>query len=303
MAKILKNNSGSTVNISDVGISIPNATNYTINPIEFGLYAASANVQTLVTAGTLIVNDGYDDLDKVTGLKHIQQESVPRDTSLNTTIELLTVANNTLTLSVNSRSVYILSGAVSGQIIKLPDALTLTVGHRFQFWNKSSVPVTIKDFLSGLIISLNPNRRLECVLESKGTAAGVWTSDANIFTGVADSQSRFATTCGFDGSASTGRYLEFSSNVDSNQSGFVIPRTLLIKELSFAIQTASAVTFQVIRFTTVETVLTTINTIAGQRKTQVTGLNITMLAGEEIRVKCSAGTGSRTVFAIFMVYV
>jgi len=300
--KILKNNSGSSVSIPDAGIVIPNASNYTINPNEFGLFAASTNTQTLVSAGTLVVNDGYDDLDKVTGVKHLQQESVPRDTSLNTVIQLLTVANNTLTLTVSSRSVYILDGSVAGQIIKLPDATTLTPGHRFQFWNKSTAPVTINDFSSGLIVSLSPNRRLECVLESKPNAAGVWVTDANIFTGVADSQSRFATTCGFDGTASSGRYLEFSSNVGSNISGFVVPRTLLLKELSFAIQTNSAVTFTVYKFTTVKTVLTTISTTAGQRKVSVTGLNITLLQNEELRVKCSAGSGARPVFGIFMVY-
>lgn len=62
MSKILKNNSGSTVTISDTGVSIPNASQYVIPAQDYWLWAASGNVVTAIGAGNLVVNDGSSDL-------------------------------------------------------------------------------------------------------------------------------------------------------------------------------------------------------------------------------------------------
>jgi hypothetical protein len=302
MAKTVRNTTASPVIITDLGLTISASSTYTVPPQEYSLWAASVNLETLIQNNTLVVNDGYGDLDPTTGLKHIRQEGVPRDTSLLTTVELLTVANSTVSLTASSTLVYILSGTVSGQIIKLPSAQTITRGHRFQFWNKSNTVVSIRDFGNNILVTLNPNRRVELILESSATTNGVWTSDSSIFTGVADTQSRFCTSCGFDGNASTGRYLEFSSNVDSNQSGFLIPRNLLLKELSLTVQANSTITFGVYKFVSgVETLLTSISTTASRAR-YITDLNIALNAGEEVRVKCTSGSASRPVFFMFMVY-
>lgn len=304
MAKILKNQTLSPISISDLGISIPaSPTSYVINPTEYPLFAASANLATQINNGNIRVNDGFDDLDSTTGLNHIQRESVPRNTSLITAINLITVANTTTTFTASSRLVHILSGSINGQVIRLPNAQTITPGHRYQFWNKSITPVAIQTFTGVSIINLAPNRRLECILESNATTSGTWTSDADIFSGVADSLSRFSASCGFDGNASNGRYLEFNSNVDSNQSGFALPRPTLLKEISLATQTTTTVTFGVYKFSgTTETLLTSVVLPAGQRVFSVTGLNIQYLTNEEIRVKCTAGAASRPLMKLFMVY-
>lgn len=302
--KLLKNQTGSPITIPDLGLSIPaSPATFTINPNEYPLFAASVNLATQISNGNIKVNDGYDDLDPTTGLKHIQQESVPRDTSLITALNAQATANSTLTLTASSRLVYIFTGTTAGQIVKLPDATTITAGHRFQFWNTSTQIVTVQNGASGLIASLLPSRRLEMVLQTAGTQAGVWVSDANIFTGVADSLSRFAASCGFDGNASSGRYLEFNSNVNSNQAGFILPRNTLLKEIAMATQTTTAITFTVYKYISgIETSLTTLSITTGNRTAYTTGLNIQYLAGEEIRVKCTSGSASRPVFTMFMVY-
>lgn len=116
------------------------------------------------------------------------------------------------------------------------------------------------------------------------------------------SQARFAITCGFDGTASSGRYLEFSSNVDSNQAGLTLPRNAVIRELSFAIKTAGTVTFTVYSYNgTSETTLTTLS-VTSARTASVNGLNISVASGLELRVKCTSGSGSRPVFALFLVF-
>lgn len=62
MSKILKNNSGSNVTVSDTGVTINNGNQYVIPPQDYLLWAASDDVVTEVGAGNLVVNDGSVDL-------------------------------------------------------------------------------------------------------------------------------------------------------------------------------------------------------------------------------------------------
>jgi hypothetical protein len=121
----------------------------------------------------------------------------------------------------------------------------------------------------------------DAIVESRNTAEG---------------KSRFLACCGFDGNASNGRYLEFNSNVDSNQSGFVIPRAAVMHELSLVHTSNSAVNFNILNWNgTTETLLTSISTTASQRKATVTGLTISLAENSELRVKCTSGSSSRPI--------
>jgi hypothetical protein len=62
LSKILKNSSGSSQIVDDTGVTIPNATNYTIPPTDYTLWASSSNVITKIGAALLVVNDGSTDL-------------------------------------------------------------------------------------------------------------------------------------------------------------------------------------------------------------------------------------------------
>lgn len=72
MSKILKNDSGSTVTVNDTGVSIPNASQYTIQPQDYLLWAASSDVVTQVGNGNLVVNDGSFDLSISDGIDLIK---------------------------------------------------------------------------------------------------------------------------------------------------------------------------------------------------------------------------------------
>lgn len=118
----------------------------------------------------------------------------------------------------------------------------------------------------------------------------------------AESISRFVISSGFNGTASTGRYLDFSSNVGSNISGFVMPRDGFIKELSLAVALNATTTIQVIKWNGVsETVLTSIS-LVGARKNTVANLNIAVNSNDELRVKVSSGFSSRPIMFIFCVF-
>lgn len=111
----------------------------------------------------------------------------------------------------------------------------------------------------------------------------------------ATSISRWATCCGFDGSASVGRYLEYSANVDSDKAGLVITRNCLLKELGLTCNTVSTTTIQILKWDGVsETLLTSIS-LSSQQKAILTGLNVSLVALDEIRVKTSSGSSSRPI--------
>jgi hypothetical protein len=115
----------------------------------------------------------------------------------------------------------------------------------------------------------------------------------------AEGKARWMATAGFDGNASTGRYLEFNSNVDSNQSGLIIPVPTILKELTISVNTAATVTFSIYSWNgTTETLLTSISTSAA-RYNRVTGLNIALNYPNEIRVKCTSGSCSRPITFLF----
>lgn len=65
MAKIIKNLTSSPVAIRDTGVVVPASSTYIIPPQDYLLWAASTNTVSYIDAGTLIVNDGEVDLNKI----------------------------------------------------------------------------------------------------------------------------------------------------------------------------------------------------------------------------------------------
>lgn len=111
----------------------------------------------------------------------------------------------------------------------------------------------------------------------------------------------YVTTCGFDGNASSGRYLEFTSNVDSNQSGFVTHVTSTIVAATLAVQASSTITFTVYQYNGItETTLGTVSTSASKTGS-TTSVSWLVPQGREIRVKCTSGSASRPVCVLYIV--
>jgi hypothetical protein len=304
MAKILKNTTGSTVAVSDTGVTLPaSPTAYTIPPQDFPLWASSANIVNLINAGTVIVNDGYGDLSKDLSIKHLQEESIPRATSLITTTNVQATANSTLTLTVSSSLSQIFTGTTAGQILKLPDATTLVNGYKYDVWNLSTQNVVVNNNGNSALATFSSNTKCSIILQSNGTSNGTWVFESALVVGNTETKARFLASSGFDGNASTGRYLEFNSNVDSNVTGFILPRNAVLKEISYGQQVNAAVTWEVRRQTpTPITTLATVTLISSERKKTITGLNINIAAGEELSVYCTAGACARPIMYLFFIF-
>ena len=71
MTKILKNTTASIVFINDTGVSINASGQYIIPHTDYLLWAASLDYQSLVTAGTIVVNNGSIDFAPNDGIRYI----------------------------------------------------------------------------------------------------------------------------------------------------------------------------------------------------------------------------------------
>lgn len=75
MSKILKNTAGTATNIESFGVEIPASTNYTIEPQDYLLLSKASVISeltTLINAGTIVVNDGVNDLSATAGINFLK---------------------------------------------------------------------------------------------------------------------------------------------------------------------------------------------------------------------------------------
>lgn len=73
MSKILKVVGGSPIVIADTGVTLPaSPTTFTIDPMDYWLWAASSNIVTQIGSGAVVVNDGSADLSIADGVDLIK---------------------------------------------------------------------------------------------------------------------------------------------------------------------------------------------------------------------------------------
>lgn len=110
---------------------------------------------------------------------------------------------------------------------------------------------------------------------------------------------RFAVCAGFDGTASTGRWLEFITNVPSNTSPFILARSGALKELTLVGGNASQTgTVTIYKNGSAWTTIA----LAAQKKNAIVGLNLTFNALDEISMRLTAGSIPQPMCYIFVVY-
>lgn len=91
MAKILKNTTGSIININDIGISIPTASEYIIQNQDYLLLSSSVDVETLINSGDIVVNDGLSDLSSTIGKEYIKYPDSAKSILFNNSVSQFSV--------------------------------------------------------------------------------------------------------------------------------------------------------------------------------------------------------------------
>lgn len=105
---------------------------------------------------------------------------------------------------------------------------------------------------------------------------------------------RFLVIAGFDGTASTGRWLEMSKSVPSNDTPFVFPKNAYLTEFSYACTASTTVTFGV--YINAVKVLNLVMTAA---QTGATVQQVTVNSLDKMSWKVESGSCSRPIVATF----
>lgn len=105
------------------------------------------------------------------------------------------VSASTLQLVALSTVQQVFTGSVPGQIINLPDALTLLTGQVYYLWNQSSTTIILQRYDSSTVKVLLPAYVIQITLRDNSTSTGVWDyvvhSDTNIHYRVATNETDF----------------------------------------------------------------------------------------------------------------
>jgi len=83
-------------------------------------------------------------------------------------------AASTYTLAVASEASLIFTGTTAGQIVRLGDATTYSVGHIYIIHNNSTQSVTVQNNATTTLFTLGASQRTIIVLQNNTTAAGIW---------------------------------------------------------------------------------------------------------------------------------
>ncbi len=127
------------------------------------------------------------------------------------------------------------------------------------------------------------------------TAEEVQTALEEIYN-LAKNASRGAIGCGFDGTASSGRWLEFFANNPSNNSPFVVPEPSILRAISASCTSNSTCVITVFKNGVSVATLTFTAAQAARDKT----LNISLTDLDKISIQVTSGSISRPTFFMFI---
>ena len=178
MASLFVSTTGTDVAIPELGIVIVHPTTnqeLTGQFTEMDIHEAES-LTAAIQAGTLTwKNDAAGADQPASNYDRDYLEIMEIRTGAGTaTVQKLTLAASTLQLYYSSASTFIFTGSTPGQIVRLPDAMTLEAGRDFSFVNLGSVAGTLQ-YQDGTFFSLLPaDSRTNVTLVDKLTANGIW---------------------------------------------------------------------------------------------------------------------------------
>jgi len=149
-------------------------------------------------------------------------EGIGKTSGLSLDLTSTATAAGTQTLTSASTVQQVYTGSTAAQLVKLPDATTLSVGHRWMFWNQSTVSVAIQNATPTTQFTLGSKYRAIVTLTDNSTAAGVWVW--TLMTDSADLKTKSGTVSSgtFAGSPKTATVTLTTAFVDANYSVSVL---------------------------------------------------------------------------------
>jgi len=144
---------------------------------------ANERINQIPTTATSFASDDYLPIDGTTNgtRKILGSPILLKDSNNNITVNnvfegfsTITASGTTVTLTIASPENFVINGS-GGQIIKLPDATTLSNGTDFLFNNnQSSGTVTVQNNSGTTVCTLQSGSFITVILLTNSTAAGTW---------------------------------------------------------------------------------------------------------------------------------
>lgn len=181
------------------------------NDLNVAHTSASGSIDGILTKSK-VTNNSPETLqlvykDPITGDFNISRVLATRGFA--TDLTTIVSANQTTQMVSYDSHTYIITGDMEGQIVKLPDATTLRVGHQFRILNESSVDVIVHNYDGVADQLLIPESNTLKILRDNSTTAGVWTKSvsANYITGKLRDPRFFS----MNGTVSDGNWISISN--------------------------------------------------------------------------------------------
>lgn len=226
----------------------------------------------------------------------IRAEGDLRGSGIITDVTSQATAATTTTLTNTSTHVRSFTGSTAGQIVRTPNATTLTVGQHYLIFNASTAQIIIQLFDGTLPFTLSPGGSVRMVLETNGTTAGVWrrqVSSSSPFQGTAPIM------CGYGGNAVSGRFLEFITGNSSDVSPFIVIAPSTIVGMAAGCTASTTLTASIYKNGNFVTALGSVS-LAAQSNNYVNTLNIQVTTGDLITARISSGSGNKPLLSIYI---
>ncbi len=161
MIKILKNVTGSPITLADVGITIPALSQYTIDPVEYGLFARSTDTIGKLSSGDIVMNNGTDDLPPLEGIAWLQGDLIFNSGAKEYTISNVVVTTNyahtlqteckAFQLKATNKSVLTIKKSIGGSPYTIPVNCSFSVDNlalsATVLYISSSIPATTVEII------------------------------------------------------------------------------------------------------------------------------------------------------------
>jgi hypothetical protein len=208
------------------------------------------------------------------------------------------VASATTTQIVSTDAhVYYITGSTLGQIMQLPNATTLRVGHQHWIINEASVQVTAQQFGGSNAVIVNANGSMRYVLRDNSTSAGIWVRVAGFASAFSGGSSPILAS--YNGNANVGRYLEIWPSLASDTDPFIVPNNEVLVGVVLGSEANSTCTVGLFKTSNLITPVTSISLAASTEVVNIS-LNIPLSTLDKLAVRVTSGTVNKPRFAFYL---
>jgi hypothetical protein len=191
---------------------------------------------------------------------------------------------------------YVANGTALGEILQLPNATTLRVGHQYWIINESTQLITIRQFGGSNPVILSPGASFNYALRDNSTSAGIWSRSVTVSSLFNGSTTALAF---YNANANTGRYLEIFPASGSDESPLFVPSSSLLLALTLGSTSISTGTVGIFKTSDLVNPIASIS-LTGQLKNKNTALAILLNADDEIAVRVTSGSINKPRVAIYL---